>query len=147
MNPNDRITTDSGKPCIRGIPLYDIYRKMMWDDLTDDAILQNYSDLKPEDLPAVREYIANSIRSRTTDEFTGRPILPIYNWREKFGRIYIETIKYPTDETDWFLDVFDVVQELPNPKFEIPFDENAEFQGNRDDLYEYTEEMWHRPKE
>jgi len=76
MNPNDRITTDSGKPCIRGIPLYDIYRKMMWDDLTDDAILQNYSDLKPEDLPAVREYIANSIRSRTTDEFTGRPILP-----------------------------------------------------------------------
>jgi len=65
----------------------------------------------------------------------------------KFGRIYIETIKYPTDETDWFLDVFDVVQELPNPKFEIPFDENAEFQGNRDDLYEYTEEMWHRPKE
>ena len=69
-----------------------------------------------------------------------------YHWREKFERIYIETIKYPTDEVEPWWDVFDVVEELPNPKVEIPFDEDAEFQGNRDDLYEYTEEMWYRPK-
>jgi len=38
-----------------------------------------------------------------------------YHWREKFGRIYIETIKYPTDEQEPWWDVFDVVEELCNP--------------------------------
>jgi uncharacterized protein (DUF433 family) len=174
MNPTEPITTDSGKPCIRGIPLYDIYRTMNWDGLTEDAILQKYPDLKTEDLLTVREYIANSIKSRTTDDFTGRPILAkenlrdgayykgrcrnatvarwnageqcFFHWRKKFDRIYIQTIKYPTDETDWFLDVFDVVQELANPKFMIPFDMDATFTGNPDDLIEFNVEMWHRPK-
>jgi hypothetical protein len=110
------------------------------------------------------------IKSRSHDEFTGRPILPkdqlvhgvyykgrcrnatiarwngvencFYHWREKFGRIYIETVKYPTDVVEPWWDVFDVIEELPNPKFEIPFDEDAVFAGNREDLYEYTADMW-----
>ena len=40
--------------------------------------------------------------------------------------------------------MFDVVEKLPNPKFEIPFDLEAAFSGNRDDLYEYNPEMWNR---
>jgi hypothetical protein len=53
---------------------------------------------------------------------------------------------YPTDETEPWWDVFAVVEELPNPKFEIPFSRDATFTGNPDDLTEYDEEMWHRPK-
>ena len=119
--------------------------------------------------------MANSTKLRTADEITGRLILPkdhlrhgayykgrcrnatvarwnaseqcFYHWRKKFDRIYIQTIKYPTDEVEPWWDVFDVVKELPNPKVEIPFDENAKFQGNLDDLSEFNVEMWHRPKD
>jgi len=42
-------------------------------------------------------------------------------------------------------DVFDVVEELPSCRFEIPFDAEAAFTGNREDLYEHAEEMWHKP--
>ena len=62
------------------------------------------------------------------------------------GLIYIDTIKYPTDELEPWWDVFDVVEELLNPKFEIPFDREAVFCGNPDDLYEYDVEMWSRPR-
>ena len=70
-----------------------------------------------------------------------------YHWREKFGRIYIETIKYPTDVVEPLWDVFDVVEELPGCRFEIPFDAEAAFAGNRNDLYEHAEEMWHKPEQ
>ena len=42
--------------------------------------------------------------------------------------------------------MFDVVEDLPNPKFEIPFDLEATLFGNRNDLYEYDSQMWSRPK-
>ena len=41
--------------------------------------------------------------------------------------------------------MFDVVEELPNRRFEIPFGSDAVFTGNRDDLYEHAEEMWSKP--
>jgi hypothetical protein len=50
----------------------------------------------------------------------------------------IETIKYPTDETEPWWDTFDVVEELQDLKFEIAFT------GTQDDLIEHTEEMWRR---
>jgi len=182
MRPEERsrITVEpdhlDGKPCIRRLPItvWVVYKDLAFHGLTEEAVLKKYPDLEPEDLTAVRAYIASEIKSRTSDEFTGRPILPkdqlkhgrfykgrcrnatvarwnveencFYHWREKFGRIFIETIKYPTDETEPWWDVFDVVEELPWPKFEIPFDHEAVFAGNRDDLYEHNEEMWHRPK-
>jgi uncharacterized protein (DUF433 family) len=172
----ERITIETGnlngQPCIRGLPIrfWDVYRDLMSYEKTDSDVLQKYPDLEPEDLAAVREYAVHLIKTRTHDEFSGRPILPkdllvhghfykgrcrnatiarwnsseerFYHWREKFGRIYIRTIRYPTDEEEPSLDVFDVVEELPNPKFEIPFDDEAVFTGNRDDLYEFTKEMW-----
>ena len=174
MNGNERISVESGKPTIRGIPVHDIYRNLAFGRMTEEELFREHPGLTPEDLAAVREHVVAEIKSRTHDEFTGRPILPkdqlrhgavykgrcrnaclarwndeqhcFYHWREKFEHIYIETIKYPTDEVEPWWDVFDVVEELPNPKIEIPFDESAEYHGNRDDLYEFHEEMWHRPK-
>jgi uncharacterized protein (DUF433 family) len=164
-----------GQPCIRGLPIkfWDVYRDSAFLRMTDDEVLQRYPQLEREDLSAVREYAARLIQSRTHDEFTGRPILPrealkeghyykgrcrnattarwnaqencFYYWQEKFGRILIETIRFPTDVEEAWWDVFDVVEELPNPKFEIPFDKEAVFRGNPDDLYEYNIEMWSRP--
>jgi hypothetical protein len=55
------------------------------------------------------------------------------------------TIKYPTDEVEPCWDVFDAVEELANPEFDIPFDADAVFSGNRDDLFEFNGEMWSRP--
>jgi uncharacterized protein (DUF433 family) len=174
----ERITIDSDKqPYIRGLPIkfWDVYRVLTFHGMTDDDVLRKYPDLESEDLAAVREYAVHLVKSRTHDEFTGRPILPkdqlrhgafykgrcrnatiacwhdgeqrFFHWREKFGRIYIETIRYPTDEEEPWFDVFDVVEELPNPKFDIPLDHEAVFVGNRDDLYEFNEEMRNRPEE
>src|ERR1700693_264818 len=64
-----------------------------------------------------------------------------YLWREKSHKIYIETAMYPTDETKSSWNVFNVLEELPNAKFEIPFDRHATFTGNPVDLTEYDEEM------
>jgi hypothetical protein len=64
------------------------------------------------------------------------------NWREKFGRVYIETIKYPTDENEPWWDVFCVVEALPKPRCEIPFDHDAPFGGDPADLDEFHAEMW-----
>jgi hypothetical protein len=66
-----------------------------------------------------------------------------YHWREKFGRIFIETIKHPVDEGQYF-DVFRPVRVLSEPKFEIPFDDNSGFSGTKEDLREYDSEMWKR---
>jgi len=137
-----------------------------------EAVLTKYPKLDRDDLAAVEANVAATIRARTHDKITGRPILSkdklvhggyykgrcrnatvarwnaedqcFYHWREKFGRIYIETIKYPTDEQEPWWDVFDVVEELCNPKFEIPFDEEAAFTANPDELFEHNEEMWTR---
>lgn len=165
----------AGKPCVRGLPIraWDVYRDLVFHGLGDEEVLQKYPGLEPDDLPAVREHIAAIIESRTHDERTGRPILPrdqlvhgryykgrcrhatiarwnaeeqcFYHWREKVDFIYIETINYPADETEPWWDVFDVVEELPNCKFEILFDADAVFAGNRDDLFEFNKEMWKRP--
>ena len=72
------------------------------------------------------------------------PEQQFYHWREKIGLIHIDTIKYPTDELEPWWDVFDVVEELPNPKIEIPFDGDAIFDGNPGDFDEFKEEMWKR---
>ncbi len=176
----ERITVEQrnmdGRPCIRGlfVKFWDVYRDLTLRTMTEDEVLRKYSDLEPEDIPAVLEYATQIIKTRTHDEFSGRPILPrdrlahgryykgrcrnatiarwnsdkqrFYHWREKLGRIYIETIRYPTDEREAWWDVFDVVEELPNPKFEISFDHDATFFGNRHDLNEYDGTMWCRPK-
>ena len=142
------------KPCIRDlrIKFWDVYRDLAFHGMSDDEVLRRFPDLEPEDLAAVREYAVHLIKSRTHDEFIGRAILPkdrlkhgafykgrcrnstiarwdgsvFWHWREKFGRIYIETIRYPTDAEEPWWDVFDVVEELPNCRFEIPFDQDAE---------------------
>jgi uncharacterized protein (DUF433 family) len=120
---------------IRGTPItvWEVYRALSLPGTTDSEVLSKYPELEPEDLAAVREFAAKSIESRTHDEFTGRPILPrdrlvngryykgrcqnatiarwnadencFYHGREKFGRIYIETIKYPTDVVEPLWDV------------------------------------------
>ena len=161
-----------GWPHIRDtqVSLWEVYRASALDGLSDEAILKSFPNLQPADLAGAREYVANIIRTRTHDDITGRPILPrdqlrngayykgrcrnatiarwngecFYHWRERFGRIFIETIKYPTDETEPWWDVFAVIEELPNPEFDIPFDTGATFTGNRDDLNEYAAEMWSR---
>ena len=102
------------------------------------------------------------------DEHTGRAILPktdlvdgtyyvgrcrnatiarwsaahdsFFHWRIKFDRIFVEDIKHPVDEN--YFDVFRPVRELPTPKFEIPFDVWARFDGNVEDLQEHDHEMW-----
>src|SRR5262249_38747423 len=160
---------------IRGIPIFDIYRKLTFVGMTDEDVLREYPGLVPEDLLAVREHVIAEIKARSHDEITGRLILAkehlrdgayykgrcrkatvarwngkeqrFYHWREKFGNIFVETIKYPTDEVEPWWDVFDVVEELSNPRFEIPFDSDATFSGNPDDLVEYNEVMWHHPTE
>jgi uncharacterized protein (DUF433 family) len=152
------------------ITVMEVYRSLTWGRLSETAVLDRYPELRPDDIPAVREAVRAEIRSRDHDEITGRRILPkdqladgryykgrcrnatiarwnasedcFYHWREKFGKIYIETIKYPTDEEEPWWDVFDVVEELPNPKFEIPFDGRAKFQGGKKDLEEFDQEMW-----
>ncbi|MGD0670385.1 MAG: DUF433 domain-containing protein [Bryobacteraceae bacterium] len=165
-----------GQPCIRDLQIkfWDVYRDLAFRGMTADSVLQRYPQLEREDLSAVREYAVHLIQSRTHDEFTGRPILSkealkeghyykgrcrnattarwnaqencFYYWQEKFGRIFIETIRFPTDAEEAWWDVFDVVEELPNPKVEIPFDKEAVFCGNPDELYEYNIEMWSRPR-
>ena len=105
------------------------------------------------------------------DERTGRPILPkaelvdgayyvgrcrnatiarwsaahdcFFHWRIKFDRVFMEDIRHPADET--YFDVFRPVRVLAAPKFEIPFDVYARFDGNADDFAEYEHEMWSKP--
>lgn len=161
-----------GKPCVRGLPIkfWDVYRDLTFHGMREETILHKYPGLEPEDLAAVREYAVYLIKSRDHDEITGRKILPkdrlvdgryykgrcrlatvarwsasrncFYHWREKMGYIYIETIMYPTDEEEPWWDVFDVIEELPNSPFEIPFDLDAEFHGDPDLLNTYAEEIW-----
>lgn len=153
-----------------GITAYEVYRCSAFHGLSERAILEKYPALSAEDLGIAVRLIRQEIQSRDHDELTGRPILPkqqlvhgcyykgrcrnatiarwnaeencFYHWREKFGAVYIETIMYPTDETEPWWDVFDVAEELAGCKFDIPFDREAQFQGCQDDLNEFTAEMW-----
>src|SRR2546425_6213655 len=72
MNSNVRISLESGKPTILGIPVIDIYRNLIFGRMTEEEILRQHPVLVPEDLLAVREYALAEIKSRTHDEFTGR---------------------------------------------------------------------------
>jgi uncharacterized protein (DUF433 family) len=165
-----------GEPCIRGLSIkfWFVYRDLAFHGMTESEILKKYPGLEPKDIPAVREYAIHLIKSRDHDEITGRPLLPkdrlrhgafykgrcrhaticrwnaeeqcFYPWREKMGLNYIDTIKYPTDEAEPWWDVFDVVEELPDCRFEIPFDGDVDFEGDSADLVEFNEEMWSRPK-
>src|SRR5690349_20804843 len=128
MKPHHRITIDpSGDAWIRTLRVRPIavYKDLVFLGLPESKVLTKYK-LEPEDLAAVREYILFTIRSRTRDDVTGRSFLPkialkdgvcykgrcrnatvarwcqtedrFYYWREKYGHVFIETIKYPTDE-------------------------------------------------
>ena len=131
----ERIVTESGQPRIRGtqIKFWDVYRDLAFHGMTEAEVLQKYPALEPDDLAAMPEYADRLIKARTHDEITGRPILPkdrlvhgryykgrcrnatiarwnadgqcFYYWRQKFDRIFIETIKYPTDEEEPWWDV------------------------------------------
>jgi hypothetical protein len=57
----------------------------------------------------------------------------------KFGRIFIEKIKHPVDEPHY--DAFRPLKELPQPRFEIPFNVRARFRGNQDALMEYDKRV------
>jgi uncharacterized protein (DUF433 family) len=156
------------------IRVWEVYRDLVVQGMSDDDVLQKYRELVRDDLTAARESIAVSIRARTHDEITGRPLIPkdrlvhgryykgrcrhatvarwnadeqcFYHWREKIDHTYIETIKYPTDEQEPWWDVFDVAEELPDCRFEILFDMDATFTGNGYDLNEHHEEMWRKVK-
>lgn len=131
-------------------------------------------DIFTEPTQAQKAEWERQIKRRTHDQLTGRRILErerlihgryykgrcrnatvarwnaeagcFFHWREKFGRIFIETIRYPTDEVEPWWDTFAVVEDFENPKFMIPFDREAEFTGNREDLYEHNAEMWSEDK-
>src|SRR5580704_7515261 len=137
---------------VRNLPLtaFEVYHKLHFTGLSEDQVLEAYPELEREDFAAVEAFILAQIRARTHDENTHRRILPkealkhgvyykgrcrnatiarwnaeeqcFYHWRQKFGDVYIRTIKYPTDEAEPWWDVFDVIEELPGSKFEIPFD-------------------------
>jgi hypothetical protein len=63
-----------------------------------------------------------------------------FHWRQKFDQIFVEEIQHPVDEECF--DVFRVVCELTDPKFEIPIDTKATFAGKVEDLCEHDHEMW-----
>jgi len=147
-----------------------VYHELAFWGAPEADILKKYPQLEPEDLVAIREYATYAVKSRDHDPISGRKIFPkqalrdgayyvgrcrnatiarwcgsqnqFFHWREKFGNIFVETIKYPTDETHCFWDVFNPVAELPSPPFAIPFDLQAVFQGNPDDLVLFMDEMW-----
>jgi hypothetical protein len=130
--------------------------------MTDADVLGNYPGLEPDDLAAIREYAVHIIKTRTKQESSGRPLLSreelkpghyykgtcrhgtiarwdgtcFRYWRRKFERIYLQRLPYPTDADamDLMLDYFEPVEELPNCRFEIPFSDDAVFDGNPDDL-------------
>ena len=155
-----------------GLAVYKVYDDLhgLFGLGSADKVLEKYPGLTRDDLAAVEAYVINGIRSRTRDAITGRPTLPkselrdrayykgrcrnatvarwnadeqlFYHWREKFGNIFIETIKYPTDEEEPWWDVFFVGEVLEAAKFEIPFDHDAAFEGDPSDLDAFQDEMW-----
>jgi len=146
-----------------------VYKCLTFYGMSEEAVLAQYPQLTPEDLVGIEDTIVAEIRRIDRDEWTGRPILPkptltdggyykgrcrnatvarwnakencFYHWREKLGAIFLETIRYPTDEEPWF-DVFYPVEPLRTCQFEIPFEKHARFEGKTEDLYRFTEEMW-----
>ena len=63
-----------------------------------------------------------------------------YHWREKFKRVFIETIKHPVDEERF--DVFRPIRKLEANTCYIPFDESAEFDSEKSLLHIHNEEVW-----
>jgi hypothetical protein len=66
-------------------------------------------------------------------------------WRVKFDQIFVEALQHPADDPP-SIDVFRVVDELQNPKFEIPLipgihDIQTKFTGDLRDLKEFESEM------
>jgi len=157
---------------VRNLPLtaFEVYHQLHFKGLSEDQVLEAYPELEREDFAAVEAFMVAQIRARTHDEITHRRILPkeelkhgiyykgrcrnatiarwsaeeqcFYHWREKLANVFIRMIKYPTDEAEPWWDVFDVIEELPGSKFEIPFDKKARFMGHLADLREFDEEMW-----
>lgn len=137
-----------GKRFIRDtrITAVEVYRCLAYRGMSEEAVLAKHPELKPEDLAGIRDAVLAEIQSIDRDEVTGRALLPkhdlvdgryykgrcrnatiarwnakencFYHWREKFGRIFIETIKYPTDEEPWW-DIYSPIEELSDCKFEI----------------------------
>src|SRR5437762_7894539 len=124
MNRPARITIDpTGDARVRDLPVraLTVYKDLELFRLSETKVMRKYG-LEPEDITAVREYASSEIRSRTHDDITGRKFLPkdslqdgvfykgrcrnatiakwcqresrFYHWREKSGRVFIETIKY-----------------------------------------------------
>jgi uncharacterized protein (DUF433 family) len=75
----ERITIEpDGQPTIRSLAIrfWDVYRDLTFHGMTEDEVLQKHPELEPGDIAAVREYAVHLIKTRTHDEFSGRPILP-----------------------------------------------------------------------
>jgi uncharacterized protein (DUF433 family) len=167
---------DPSNPRVRDLPVTvkEIYSQLHFKLGSIEKVLEKYPELTRDDIAAVEAHVRARIRTRTHDDYTGRSILPkallkhgayykgrcrnatiarrnaeeerFYHWREKFGRIYIETIMYPTDENEPWWDIFFVVEELQSSKFEIPFDLDAAFDGDPAVVYEFEAEMWEHSK-
>jgi uncharacterized protein (DUF433 family) len=161
-----------GEATVRGLPIWalTVYRQLAFFGLAESEVLAKYPGLEPEDLAAVRVYAVYVVKSRTHDEVTGRRLLSkkelihgryykgrannttlarwhegrsyFLHWRDKLGHVFIDTLRYPTDEDEPWWDTFNVVEEVPYPPVEIPFDEEAEFHGNPELLTVYDEEVW-----
>jgi hypothetical protein len=111
------------------------------DELTGRSIL-------PKDQLRHGVYYRGRCRNGTIARWDGERGV-FWHWRQKFDRIYLESIKYPADEG--FFDVFRVLDELPNPKFEIPFPADAfrpdaTFTGDAADLIEFEAKLWAKRK-
>lgn len=102
-----------------------------YDELTDRPVLS-------KEVLVDGAYYIGRCRNATVARWNAKQG-SFFHWCVKFGRIYIEEIKHPIDEE--YFDVFRVVRQLLDPKFEIPF-EAVPFQGRVEDLDEYSREMW-----
>jgi hypothetical protein len=134
---------------------------------TESEVLQKNPELKRKSPDARSFREIGSFRAGITKDDVGevrlaggiQTSLPLYHWRQRFskslfekthtkprapetGRSLLETIKYAKDEGEPWRDVFDVVAELQDCYFEIPFDPADSFCGNQNDLYEHHAEMW-----
>lgn len=114
-----------------------------WRSISIEADEVTGRSILPKDRLAHGRYYKGRCRHATVARWH-EPEQQFYHWREKMGLIYIDVIRHPDDEP--FFDVFRVVEELPTVKFQIPFDGDPVFDGNPEELVEFKEEMWKRPR-
>src|ERR1700678_1844111 len=98
---------------------------MTHDEITGNAILSK-AELKDGCYYVGRCRNASVARWNASEEV-------FYHWREKFGRIYIQTIKHPDDDPVGDgpkFDVFFPIREHETPKFIIPSQEAATYDGD-----------------